>query len=97
MVRVYDSHTTAKFLQLPATDCSPYLPIWTTQPNDTATDPESGRPTDQYPHQRDAFHFTDLRCLRRYLSIAMLQPKHETKDTYLTKSCTFIDRTVFQY
>ena len=30
-------------------------------PNDTATDPETGRPDDPYPHQRDAFHFTDLR------------------------------------
>ena len=30
-------------------------------PNDTTVDPETGRPTDPYPHQRDAFHFTDLR------------------------------------
>ena len=29
-------------------------------PNDTATNAK-GRPSDPYPHQRDAFHFTDLR------------------------------------
>ena len=30
-------------------------------PNDTTVDPENGRPSDLWPHQRDAFHFTDLR------------------------------------
>lgn len=30
-------------------------------PNDTTSDPESGRPIDPWPHERDAFHFTDLR------------------------------------
>lgn len=30
-------------------------------PNDTTVDPESGRPVDPWPHERDAFHFTDLR------------------------------------
>eukprot|EP00040_Diaphanoeca_grandis_P015858 m.81458 g.81458 ORF g.81458 m.81458 type:complete len:461 (+) comp25420_c0_seq1:117-1499(+) len=29
-------------------------------PNDTAVDP-TGKPTDPFPHQRDTFHFTDLR------------------------------------
>ena len=32
-----------------------------TLPNDTTVDPESGRPVDPWPHERDAFHFTDLR------------------------------------
>ena len=34
-------------------------------PNDTAVNPANGRPSDPWPHQRDAFHFTDLRpvCL----------------------------------
>jgi hypothetical protein len=30
-------------------------------PNDTSVNPDNGRPTDPWPHQRDAFHFTDLR------------------------------------
>ena len=30
-------------------------------PNDTAVDPKSGHPSDRWPRQRDAFHFTDLR------------------------------------
>jgi hypothetical protein len=32
-----------------------------TLPNDTTVDPKSGRPVDPWPHERDAFHFTDLR------------------------------------
>lgn len=30
-------------------------------PNDTTVDPKSKRPVDPWPHERDAFHFTDLR------------------------------------
>lgn len=30
-------------------------------PNDTTVDPKSGRTIDPWPHERDAFHFTDLR------------------------------------
>jgi hypothetical protein len=30
-------------------------------PNDTDVDPSTGRPVDPWAHQRDAFHFTDLR------------------------------------